>query len=59
MLHRDKLFIGKYIPLATIGQEKRCSDHIMVVLTSEWCVVKTKDVEENILRVVKGDRLGE
>jgi hypothetical protein len=31
----------------------------MIVLTSERCVVKTKDVEENILLVVNVDRLGE
>lgn len=31
----------------------------MVVLTSERRVVKTNDVEENTLLVVKDDRLGE
>jgi hypothetical protein len=31
----------------------------MVVLNSECCVVKTNDVEENILLVVNDDRIGE
>ena len=31
----------------------------MVVLNSERCAVKTKDVEENIVLVVNDDRLGE
>jgi hypothetical protein len=31
----------------------------MVVLTAERCVVKTKDVEENKVLIVKDDGLGE